>query len=77
MDLHNWIIKTYPPSPIREPLQTQTIQPKKYFKWINELQADNGHMLPTLTNYKFISSYIDMYVKKRQSNIDKNSIKCW
>ena len=38
---------------MREPLETQTIQPKKYLKLINEL-GYNGHMLPILINFKVI-----------------------
>ena len=37
---------------LREQLQMQTIQPKKYLKWINELYS--GHMLLILINYKVI-----------------------
>ena len=38
----------------REPLQIQTLRPKKYLKYSSELQSDNGHMLPILTNFKVI-----------------------
>ena len=38
---------------LREPLEIQTIHPKKYLKLTNELGYD-GHMLPILINYKVV-----------------------
>ena len=38
---------------LREPLEIQTIQAKKYLKLTNELGYD-GHMLPILINYNVI-----------------------
>ena len=38
---------------IREPLEIQSTQRKKYLKWTNELEY-NGHMIPILINYKVI-----------------------
>ena len=38
---------------LREPLQIQTIQDKKYLKQTDELEY-NGHILPIQINYKVI-----------------------
>ena len=43
---------------LREPIQTQ--QPKEYLKWFNDLQSDDGQMLPILTNLQSHSSHIDI-----------------
>ena len=45
---------------LREPLEIQTIQPKKYLKWTNELEK-GGHLLPILINYKVIR---DTYIRE-------------
>ena len=45
----------FPKFPItREPLEIQTIPPEKYLTYTNELGYD-GHMLPILINYTFIT----------------------
>ena len=36
---------------------------KKYLKWINELQSDDGHMLPILTNCKVIHHRLTYWTK--------------